>query len=360
MASINSSTFANIISLCFVIIITKMFCTVLIDRFLKVAVLLENNNDKFKVIILRCPNYDTKNLDYNINRAFSYFGGIESLVNKGEKILLKPNLLVKDTARSGITTHPFVVKAVADIVKTAGGLPAVGDSPAFGSVRQVAAACGLLPLLRKERIPIVSFRGNRSFNNKIRITGTIKDFDKIINIPKLKAHSQMLFSGAVKNLFGLVAGKVKAWRHFKARGSHEKFSLMILAIYKQACPSFTVVDAIDIMEKTGPRGGPVRRVGLLFAGINCISIDRVICDVFGINPERVPLLKAARKHGFNGCRLRDIQIEGDDISYIRPKEYLFPEKLNDISFSFPRVIKSVIRHLVTVHGGQGAGIRRNQ
>jgi len=331
-----------------------------INRFLKAAMVLENNNDKFKVVILRCPNYDTKNLDYNINRAFSYFGGIESLVNKGEKILLKPNLLLKDPARTGITTHPFVVKSVADIVKTAGGLPSVGDSPAFGSVHQVSAACGLLPLLKKDNIPIVSFRRNRSYHSKVRITDTVRDFDKIINIPKFKAHQQMLFSGAVKNVFGLVTGKVKAWRHFKVRGSYEKFSLMVLAIYEQVRPCFTIVDAIDIMEKTGPRGGPVRHAGLLFAGINCISIDRVICDVFGINPEKVPLLKTARKYGINGCKLRNIQIEGDDASDVRSEKYLFPEKLNDISFSFPRVIKSVIRHLVTVHVGQGSGIRRNK
>ena len=319
---------------------------------------LENNNDKFKVVILRCPNYDTKNLDYNINRAFSYFGGIESLVNKGEKILLKPNLLLKDPARTGITTHPFVVKSVADIVKTAGGLPSVGDSPAFGRVSQVAAACGLLPLLKKDNIPIVCFRGNRSYpyHSKVRITDTVRDFDKIINIPKFKAHQQMLFSGAVKNVFGLVTGKVKAWRHFKVRGSYEKFSLMVLAIYEQVRPCFTIVDAIDIMEKTGPRGGPVRRAGLLFAGINCISIDRVICDVFGINPEKVPLLKTARKYGINGCKLRNIRIEGDDVSDVRSEKYLFPEKLSDISFSFPRLIKSIIRHLITVHGGHVSGI----
>jgi len=311
------------------------------------------HSDKMnRVIIIKCPDYDKLYLTKNIERAFSYFGGIESLVKKDEKILLKPNLLVKDSARSGITTHPFVVKSVADIVIAAGGLSAVGDSPAFGSVHQVAAACGLLPLLKKDNIPVVSFRANRSFNDKIRITDTVRDFDKIINIPKFKAHSQMLFSGAVKNLFGLVSGKVKAWRHFKAHASHEKFSLMLLAIYEKVRPCFTIVDAIDIMEKKGPRGGPVRRAGLLFAGINCLSIDRVICDVFNINPGRVPLLKTARKYGINGCRLRDIQIEGDDVSDVRSEKYLFPEKLNDISFSFPRLIKSVIRHLVTVHGGR--------
>ena len=126
---------------------------------------------------------------------------------------------------------------------------------------------------------------------------------------------------------------------------------MVLDIYEQVRPCFTIVDAIDIMEKAGPRGGHVKRAGLLFAGINCLSIDRVICDVFNINPDRVPLLKTARKYGINGCKLSDIQIKGDDVSDVRSQKYLFPEELNEISFSFPRVIKSIIRHLVTAYVG---------
>ncbi|MBU4389380.1 MAG: hypothetical protein KKB23_07595, partial [Proteobacteria bacterium] len=59
-------------------------------------------------------------------------------------------------------------------------------------------------------------------------------------------------------------------------------------------------------------------------------------------------------------RLRDIKIEGDDVSDVMSEKYIFPEKLNDISFSFPRVIKSVIRHLVTVYGGHVSGARKNQ
>ena len=43
----------------------------------------------------------------------------------------------------------------------------------------------------------------------LRITGTVKDFDRIIDLPKLKAHGRMLFSDALQNLYGLVAGKVR-------------------------------------------------------------------------------------------------------------------------------------------------------
>ncbi len=114
-----------------------------------------------KVVIVKCPEYDEALLKEHIRNAFSYFGGIEEIVRPGDKVLLKPNLLVKDLPGSGINTQPFFVKAVADIVKTADGMPFVGDSPAFGSVRQVAEGCGLLRLMERDNIPIVSQRSWR-------------------------------------------------------------------------------------------------------------------------------------------------------------------------------------------------------
>ncbi len=297
-----------------------------------------------KVVVIRCPEYDEAVLREGMETAFSYFGGIGKILHPGEKVLLKPNLLIKATPDSGVITHPLLVKAAADMVRKAGALPSVGDSPAFGTVLQVAQVSGLLALLERNGIPIVLFKRNRRFNRSPRITCTVKDFDRIVNLPKLKAHSQMVFTCALKNLYGLVAGKVKAWRHFTARSDHEKFSLMILHIYKQVRPCFTIVDAIDIMEKTGPRHGIIRRAGLLFAGINCVSIDRIVCEVFCIDPDRIPLLSAARKCGYSGCRLNDIQVLGSNISELRTSDYLFPTQVDDISFSLPRVIRGVLRH----------------
>jgi glutaminyl-tRNA synthetase len=247
-----------------------------------------------------------------------------------------------------VNTNPLFVKAVANIVKDAGGLPFVGDSPAFGTARQVAAGCGLLRLLEKEGVPVVSLKRNRRYGRNVRITRSIDDFDSIINLPKLKAHGQMLFTGAVKNLYGMVSGKVKAWRHLTARSSREKFSLMLLGICEQVRPCFTLVDAIDIMEKTGPRNGVLKNAGLIFAGINCISIDRVICEVFSVDAQKVPLLYAAQKYGFAGGRLSDIQIAGVPVSRVRRDDCIFPTVLDDISFSFSKVIKSIMRHVLTL------------
>lgn len=301
-----------------------------------------------KVVIQRCAGYGVS-LEENIRTAFSCcFGRMQDAVRPGDKVLLKPNLLLKDLAGSCVNTNPLFVKAVANIVKDAGGLPFVGDSPAFGTARQVAAGCGLLRLLEKEGVPVVSLKRNRRYGRNVRITRSIDDFDSIINLPKLKAHGQMLFTGAVKNLYGMVSGKVKAWRHLTARSSREKFSLMLLGICEQVRPCFTLVDAIDIMEKTGPRNGVLKNAGLIFAGINCISIDWVICEVFSVDAQKVPLLYAAQKYGFAGGRLSDIQIAGVPVSRVRRDDCIFPTVLDDISFSFSKVIKSIMRHVLTL------------
>jgi glutaminyl-tRNA synthetase len=301
-----------------------------------------------KVVIQRCAGYGVS-LEENIRTAFSCcFGRMQDAVRPGDKVLLKPNLLLRNLAGSCVNTNPLFVKAVANIVKDAGGLPFVGDSPAFGTARQVAAGCGLLGLLEKQGIPVVSLKRNRTYGRNVRITRSIDDFDSIINLPKLKAHGQMLFTGAVKNLYGMVSGKVKAWRHLTARSSREKFSLMLLGICEQVRPCFTLVDAIDIMEKTGPRNGVLKNAGLIFAGINCISIDRVICEVFSVDAQKVPLLYAAQKYGFAGGRLSDIQIAGVPVSRVRRDDCIFPTVLDDISFSFSKVIKSIMRHVLTL------------
>jgi uncharacterized protein (DUF362 family) len=40
--------------------------------------------------------------------------------------------------------------------------------------------------------------------------------DVVINLPKVKSHMQLTLTLGVKNLFGCVPGKMKAWWHMEA------------------------------------------------------------------------------------------------------------------------------------------------
>lgn len=48
---------------------------------------------KSKVILLPCEEYEEENIYTLLKKALELLGGIESLIKKEEKILLKPNLL---------------------------------------------------------------------------------------------------------------------------------------------------------------------------------------------------------------------------------------------------------------------------
>ncbi|MFH1384080.1 MAG: DUF362 domain-containing protein, partial [Candidatus Omnitrophota bacterium] len=194
-------------------------------------------------------------------RLFSFFDGPQSFIQPGQRVLLKPNLIIAATADSGATTHPRVIEALIKMVKQCNAHPYIGDSPAFGSAQGVAQACGIRDVALRYEVPIVELRANKNcyrqnsnteildqnltriMKEKVKLLSTISqsihDYDVIINVPKLKAHEQMVFTGATKNIFGCVRGKVKALRHFAVTNNMELFSNIILYMYSRVCPEFT-------------------------------------------------------------------------------------------------------------------------
>ena len=54
-----------------------------------------NMNTKSKVIVLPCEAYDEERIYTLMKNGLAQLGGLDNLINKEEKILLKPNLLKK-------------------------------------------------------------------------------------------------------------------------------------------------------------------------------------------------------------------------------------------------------------------------
>ncbi len=297
-----------------------------------------------KVAIVKCSDYSTVNVRHALKKSFQFFGGADKFIKPGERVLLKPNLIAASKGDKATTDAHFIEAAI-EIVKEQHAVPIVGDSPAFGSARGVAKAVGILEILDRQKVEIVEFSKNVRFRNDVSITQSVKDFDKIINLPKLKAHSQVRFTGATKNLFGLTKGKVKAWRHFVSGNNIDEFCLMILKIHEFVKPAFTLVDAIDIMEESGPRGGSMRHYGFVFSGINCLSIDSVMARCLGIDIRKSPLLHVAETNGCRGLSLGEIEVKGEEIDDIKINDFAVPETLNDISFTFKGVVRSFFKHI---------------
>jgi uncharacterized protein (DUF362 family) len=179
---------------------------------------------------------------------------------------------------------------------------------------------------------------------KIGISSVALEADKIINLPKLKTHQQLVMTIAVKNIFGCVSGKAKAIWHYRKGATFDDFCTMLIDIYKLLAPVLTIVDAVVAMEGPGPINGSPRKLGWLIASADPIAAEVVCCDLIGICPEQLPLVKAAQKIGFGCINKQNIQIIGDSLPAGIPIR-LVPAELTPLRFTPARIVKSILKQI---------------
>ncbi|HHU63571.1 MAG TPA: DUF362 domain-containing protein [Clostridiales bacterium] len=298
-----------------------------------------------KVGLLKADKYD-KYLKDKINHAVELVGGFGSVVKSGDRVLLKPNFLVAKAVETATNTHPDFIAAVVEILSDYNCKIAIGDSPMFGTAYGVVKKLGLDQKLKKYDVEYLEFKENKPVSQqedglkprKYRdlCTATVlQEFDRIINLPKLKTHAQMGITLATKNLFGCVAGKVKLKWHMVA-GSIHNFARLLVEVSQTVNPDLNILDGIIGMDGNGPANGRPRKTKVILAGKNCIALDRVVVELIGKNPSRFPIFKAADDLSIPGTRLEDICILGDSIEECRIKGFkvisIFPADFIGVHF----------------------------
>jgi uncharacterized protein (DUF362 family) len=178
--------------------------------------------------------------------------------------------------------------------------------------------------------------------SSVGISRAALEADAIINLPKLKAHQQLGATFAFKNMYGCVAGKEKAFWHFAKGGSYETFCRMLVGVYSHLAPTLNLIDGIVAMEGQGPISGTPKPVGVLVAGSDAASCERVCCRLVGFDPAALPILQTAAAMGF-GCHDDEaIDILGDDWR-TRVCTDFRPAKQTPLRFSLWRICKSVVK-----------------
>jgi len=304
---------------------------------------------KSSVSLIRANSYEQQLLRESVQSLLAPLGGIEAFVKAGDRVLLKPNLLTGGRVGNECVTRPEILHCVAKLVQEAGGKPFFGDSPAFGSAMGVAKVNGYLPLMEELNLPIVEFHGkryetaNKEFNHLLLCKEAF-DADVVINLPKVKSHCQLTMTMGVKNLFGCVPGKMKAWWHMEAGKDSDRFGEMLVETARAINPNLTILDGIIGHEGNGPSGGEPRPLGILAASSDVFALDRAIVEMLNVNPLQVPTVAASMRLGLcsNLEAFDFVQLHPEDLKVL---DWKLPTKMMPIDFAMPRVIKSTFRHL---------------
>lgn len=305
-----------------------------------------------KVALEKVESYDSAAVKAGLASLLAHLGGIEAFVKPGERVLLKPNMLSAKPPEAAVTTHPEVLRAVIELVQSAGGIAFVGDSPGFGTLRSVAKRSGMLAVVEATGAELVEFAETRAVPahgqfKRFEVAAAYLDADKIINLPKLKTHEMMTLTCGVKNLFGILVGAAKPAWHLQAGFDRDLFARVLLEIYQLRLPDLTIVDAITAMEGDGPASGDPCHVGLLMAGVNAVAIDVIAAEIAGIPKKFLFVERQVEKLGLQGSDRSAIDVVGIDLSGLKLRPFKLPP-VSDVEFGLPRFIKNGLRnHLTT-------------
>ena len=279
-----------------------------------------------KVYIISQKNYEQSQIDSAVRRVFDHFGGVSEFVKKGERVLLKVNLVAGHEVSRRVSTDPAIVRAVAKLVLSAGAAPFIADSPGIDSFNRAAEKAGFTQIARElglechELTDPVDLPPSESAEYKhIQVSKYVLEADKIINLAKLKTHGQMYLTMGVKNLFGCIPGRLKAGWHYNVGLNREKFAGLLLDIYAGVRPTFTLLDGVIGMDGDGPTSGDPYEFGIIAGTVDALTMDLWLCRMLGAKLEDYPLYLAAKRRGLPQCELDPSDVEGDI-----PAEHVFP------------------------------------
>ncbi|MDO8536106.1 MAG: DUF362 domain-containing protein [Candidatus Omnitrophota bacterium] len=297
-----------------------------------------------KVSLVRCEDYNKDKVSDAVKKCVDLLGGINNFVKPGMKVLLKPNLLSARTPEDAVDTHPEVVRAVVRLVKSAGAVPCIGDSPGgYGkNIDEIFERSGIGRIADEEEVKIEKFTISR-FVSGMPIARQIFDCDRVISIPKFKTHSITVLTAAIKNMFGSVVGLYKAECHSRAP-KEEDFSAIISKVYSLTRPHLTIVDGITAMEGDGPSSGVVRKMNLVMAGADAVAIDSCLAKIMGVEPLDILVTREAYKNKLGEAEMSKIEILGDSLDSFIAKDFKLPQT-TPLKF-LPRSVMNSIASLV--------------
>jgi uncharacterized protein (DUF362 family)/Pyruvate/2-oxoacid:ferredoxin oxidoreductase delta subunit len=282
---------------------------------------------KAKVALIACDNYDDGEVYRAVRAGLDLIGGISHFVNPGDKIVIKPNVLIGASPDNCVCTHPSVLRAVGKILLEAGASVTCGDSPAFGGSNLNMRISGLKRVADELGIKLADFTRGRAVAHKdallikrFVIANGVLDADGLVSLPKLKTHGLTRMTGAVKNQFGCIPGLLKNQQHARTPDPYD-FATMLVDLNTLIRPRLYIMDAVMAMEGNGPRGGKPRKIGALLLSSDPIALDAIACKIIDLNPAFVPTSAPGERAGLGTYHYEDIEVVGENVEAFICKDF---------------------------------------
>ena len=309
-----------------------------------------------RVWLAQCPDYG-QSLEEKIERAFDALQ-VWDKIRPGMRVVLKPNLVMSSKPEQAIITHPAFTAAVGKCVQKAGGRVVIAESPGgpytpaamkamfrATGYRDMAEACGFTLYTDCKSREVTLPQAKRC--RELSVVEPFLDRDYLIDLPKLKTHSMVGFSGAVKNLFGTVPGLQKPELHCRFP-EREPFSEMLCDLCHFLGPDLSLMDGIWAMEGNGPTGGQRRDLHVIAGSESPWALDVAAASLVGLEPEKITMLREGHERGYGPLDLSELELVGDPMETLLAPDFLKAQASStDFIDRLPKFLRPAAKKLAT-------------
>ena len=288
-------------------------------------------------------------IDYAVDQAIDLLGGIRSVTNGKNQIMLKPNLVAPGPT---FTTKPQVIQALARLMKGARKEVLIGEGSAAaegfnvkgkemfrtrrgdlidGMQQHVFRQLGYTDLSESLGVPLVNLHAANLVevdlpggfvHKKLTMHKSLTDIDLLCSVPMMKTHKIANVTLGMKNLIGLYPGTVyqapRALLHDRnSELEPSGTAAAIVDMVRATRLGLVVVDGSMAMEGEGPSEGTLVKMDVIVAGTNPLATDMVAAAIMGFRPEEVPTFDWAQKAGMTPATLQEVEIRGEPIERVR-------------------------------------------
>jgi uncharacterized protein (DUF362 family) len=227
-----------------------------------------------------------------------------------KKIFIKPNLSHPEYL-PGVVTDPELTSKLIGLLRDKNCEVIVGESDGFnypchtafdktGMRKAVEKAGGTVINLSEDKIVEVKFNSNTPLK-RLFLPKTIIDADAVIDLPLMKTHEFMAYSGAIKNLFGCVPSNKRIYLH-------PYLPEVFYRLYTLFKPTLTIMDARVGIEGNGPTKGKSVKMDLILSSTDALALDIVATKIMKLSWKNTYLNYIAKK-----TILQDVNIKEEGI-----------------------------------------------
>ena len=270
-----------------------------------------------------------EDIQANVTRVFDLMGGVTNMIEPKSTVVLKPNAGHAAPPELAVCTNPEVVRAVIREVRKANPKRIIiAEAAAVGcDTLECYEVSGIADVAREEGVELIDIkrekdlikipvRGYRSNIDHVMLPRFLVEAEHIINLPILKAHASMVFSCALKNIKGVVQDRIHMLMH------QQNLTMAMMDVWYAARADINIVDVMNAASGYSPHTPVPIKLDCIMGSYDPVAVDRVACELVGIDANLVDYFRAAEEAGLGTTRIEDIEMVGDCLADCRKEMWV--------------------------------------